>query len=204
MKNHQYSRRTFLGGAIGVASAFVIAACQPPQSGVSANSDRDDQGVGYVSGDGSVRIWDPAERNQPVELAGTTMAGDAVDITHWREDVVVLNFWYAACPPCRKEAPDLASLAREFEGEAHFLGVNHIDSPDTALAFERNFDLPYPSLHDQDAAGVAAMDGEVPLQAMPTTVVLDRQGRVAARVLGLADRSTLKALITDMLAEATA
>src|SRR5699024_450438 len=110
-------------------------------------------------------------------------------------------FWYAECPPCRKEAPDLAALADEFDGEAHFLGVNHINEPETALAFERRFELPYPTLRDEDAAGVAALQEFVALQAMPSTVVLDGEGRVAARILGLADKSTLKALITDTLAE---
>lgn len=148
-------------------------------------------------------MWEPHERGDEVELAGETMDGDPVDISDWRGDVVVLNFWYAECPPCRKEAPDLAALSRDFDGEAHFLGVNHTNEPATAQAFERSFDLPYPSLYDKDAAGVASVQGIVPLQAMPSTVVLDAEGRVAARILGLADKSTLKALITDTLAEST-
>ena len=83
----------------------------------------------------------------------------------------------------------------------HLLGVNHTDDPGTALAFERRFEIPYPTLNDVDASGVAAMQGAVPLQAMPTTVVLDGEGRVAARILGLADPSVLRALIDDVLAE---
>ena len=114
----------------------------------------------------------------------------------------MLNFWYAACPPCRKEAPDLASLSTELEAEGvRFLGVNHTDEPATALAFERTFAMPYPTLHDADASGVAALQGLVPLQAMPSTVVLDAEGRVAARIIGLADASTLKAMVTTVLAE---
>jgi hypothetical protein len=82
-----------------------------------------------------------------------------------------------------------------------FLGVNHTDEPATALAFERTFAMPYPTLHDADASGVAALQGLVPLQAMPSTVVLDAEGRVAARIIGLAESSTLKAMITTVLAE---
>lgn len=178
--------------------ACVLVACQPPQSGTPTGSDGDTS-IGYVSGDGSVRVWDPSERTEPVELAGNSMDGQPLDLAEWRGQVVVLNFWYAACPPCRAEAPDLAELSDAFDGQAQFLGVNHIDSPDTALAFERSFEIPYPTLHDENSAGVAALGSIVPLQAMPTTVVLDTEGRVAARILGLIDRSTLQTLIEDNL-----
>lgn len=182
-----------------IVGALALAACTGAPSPTPTSTNDTDSG--YVSGDGSVRQWPAEDREEAVDLAGETMDGDPVDIQDWRGDVVVLNFWYAECPPCRKEAPDLAALARDFEGDAHFLGVNHTNEPETALAFERRFDMPYPSLHDRNAAGVAAVQGVVHLQAMPSTVVLDADGRVAARIIGLAEKSTLKALITDTLAE---
>jgi len=191
--------RRILAVAATAAAALGLAACTG--TATPAPTSTNDTDSGYVSGDGSVQQWTPEEREEPVELAGESMAGEPLDVEDWRGSVVVLNFWYAECPPCRKEAPDLAALAHEFEGGVHFMGVNHINEPETAQAFERRFDLPYPSLHDKDAAGVASMQKVVPLQAMPSTVVLDAKGRVAARILGLADKSTLKALITDTLAE---
>lgn len=191
-------RRAVLLGALGLLGAGALAACSDDE----APTDSDGVDTSYVSGDGTATEWAPDQRTDPVELAGQTMAGDAVDLADWRGGVVVLNFWYATCPPCRKEAPDLASLSTELEPEGvQFLGVNHTDEPDTALAFERTFELPYPTLHDSDASGVAALQGVVPLQAMPSTVVLDAEGRVAARIIGLAERSTLKAMITTVLAE---
>lgn len=195
---NQRIRRLLAAFAVG-AAALSLASCSG--AATPAPTSTNDTDSGYVSGDGSVRQWPPAERGESVALAGPSMSGDPLDIMDWRGDVVVLNFWYAECPPCRKEAPDLGALAVEFEGEAHFMGVNHINEPETALAFERRFELPYPSLHDEDAAGVAALQSFVALQAMPTTVVLDGEGRVAGRILGLADKATLKALITDTLAE---
>lgn len=195
---NQRIRRIFAATA-AAAAALGLAACTGPAS--PAPTSTNDTDSGYVSGDGSVQQWTPEEREEPVELAGESMAGEPLDVEDWRGSVVVLNFWYAECPPCRKEAPDLAALAHEFEGEVEFMGVNHINEPETAQAFERRFELPYPSLHDKDAAGVASMQKVVPLQAMPSTVVLDAEGRVAARILGLAEKSTLKALITDTLAE---
>jgi len=194
------TRRRSLPAALAVV-ALVLASCTGTAEPAPTAADAVDSG--YVSGDGSMRVWDPSERGEQVELSGESMSGDPVDISDWRGDVVVLNFWYAECPPCRKEAPDLASLAREYEGQVHFLGVNNVNEPATALAFERRFDLPYPSLYDKNAAGIAAVQGVVPLQAVPTTVVLDAAGRVAARVLGLVEKSTLNALISDTLAEPT-
>ncbi len=192
--------RRLLVGAVAALALLGSAACSTTPAPTPTSTDDTDSG--YVSGDGAVRQWSPAQRGEPVALAGESMDGEAIDVENWRGDVVVMNFWYAECPPCRKEAPDLAALANEFEGTAHFLGVNHINEPETALAFERRFEIPYPTLHDRDAAGVATLQEYVALQAMPTTLVLDQEGRVAARILGLVDKSTLKALITDTLGEA--
>ncbi|TDE91761.1 TlpA family protein disulfide reductase [Occultella glacieicola] len=155
----------------------------------------------YVNGDGSVQAWAAADRGDPVELAGVSYADEPIDVADWRGDVVVLNFWYAACPPCRAEAPDLAAISTDYADQGvHLLGVNHTDDAGTAQSFERRFELPYPSLDDAEAAGVAAMQGAVPLSAMPSTVVLDGEGRVAARIIGIADPTVLRGIIDDELA----
>src|SRR5690625_2698008 len=162
--------------ALAAAAGLVLAAgC----AGSDAQEQVQDVDGGYVSGDGTVQTWSEAERNDPVELTGSTYEEEQIDLADWRGDVVVLNFWYAACPPCRAEAPDLAETARDYADDGvHMLGVNHTDD-----------------------AGVAAMQGVVPLSAMPSTVVLDRDGRVAGRILGQIDLATLHSLIDDTLAE---
>jgi peroxiredoxin len=180
-----------------LAGALVLAGCasEPTPSATDGSNGS------YVSGDGSVESWAASERGDVVELAGQSYAEEQIDIADWRGDVVVVNFWYAACPPCRAEAPDLAAIATDYSGEGvHLLGVNHTDDAGTAQSFERRFELPYPSLDDDDAAGVAAMQGVVPLTAMPSTVVLDTEGRVAARIIGIADPTILRGLIDDELA----
>jgi peroxiredoxin len=137
-----------------------------------------------------------------VDLVGMTYSAEEIDVADWRGDVVVVNFWYAACPPCRAEAPDLRAIYQDYSGVGvRMLGVNPRDDTGTAQAFERTFEVPYPSLHDESARGVAAFEGLVPLQAMPTTVVLDREGRPAARILGQIDPTVLRGLIDDTLAE---
>lgn len=186
--------------ACAVGLLAVLTACTgAPSDPLPTSTDQLDPG--FVSGDGRVQQWAEAERGEPVELTGTSYAAEPIDLATWRGGVVVVNFWYANCGPCRLEAPDLAAISAEYaERGVQFLGINHRDDPGTALAFEETFEVPYPSLDDRDAAAVAAMQGVVSLQATPTTVVLDPEGRVAARIIGTADPATLRGLIDDTLA----
>ena len=188
--------------ARALAAAAVLAALAGCASDASPATPEDVVDQGYQSGDGSTTTWASDDRVGPVELAGTDYEGRAHDVADWRGDVVLLNTWYAACPPCRAEAPDLVEVAGEYADEGlHVLGINSRDAAGTALAFQREFEVPYPSLDDTSGSAVAALQGVVPVSAVPTTVLLDRDGRVAARVLGLVDGSTLRALVEELLAE---
>jgi thiol-disulfide isomerase/thioredoxin len=118
--------------------------------------------------------------------------------------VLVVNFWYAGCAPCRAEAPDLEALSQKYEGAgASFLGVNIYDGADTSLAFARNFGVSYPSLLDAREGTIRlAFAGNIPPKAVPTTFVLDTEGRIAARILGqLQERSILDTIVRDLVAE---
>jgi peroxiredoxin len=182
---------------VAAVLALTLAAC----SGQDGN-DTDVADQGYQSGDGSFTSWAVGDREGPVEMSGTDYEGVAQDVAAWRGDVVVLNTWYAACPPCRAEAADLVDLANDYADQGlHVLGINGVDDAGAAQAFQRTYDVPYPSIDDRDKAAVAALQGIVPIQATPTTVVLDRDGRVAARIIGTAEGSTLRALVEDALAE---
>jgi peroxiredoxin len=187
--------------AVALGAVLALAACSGGGDG-SGSGDADVADQGYVSGDGSFTQWAAEDRQGPVEVAGTDFAGQAVDVADWRGDVVVLNTWYAACPPCRDEAPDLVDIANEYaDSGVHLLGINGVDDAGAAESFQRTFDVPYPSIDDRDKQAVAALQGVVPIQATPTTVVLDRDGKVAARIVGLAEGSTLRALVDEVLAE---
>lgn len=169
----------------------------------SGNTNPDDVAdQGYLSGDGSLRTWAVADRGEAVALTGTDFSGAAVDSTAFVGDVVVLNTWYAACPPCRAEAADLLTVAtaRAADG-VQLIGINGTDDAGAALAFEREHGVTWPSIADTDGSVAASLQKIVPIQAVPTTVVLDREGRVAARVLGQVDATTLDGLIEDVLAE---
>lgn len=157
---------------------------------------------GYVAGDGSVHEFAPGERGDPLEVTGTSAEGDPLTTVDHRGDVVVLNLWYAACGPCREEAPDLAAIAGENPDEVRFIGINTRDDAATARAFEQTFDVPYPSIIDNQGGAVLALRGVATPNAVPTTIVLDKQGRVSARLSGRVDASTLRALIETARAEA--
>lgn len=185
--------------AVAALGALLLTSCAADSGNTSPN-DVVDQG--YQSGDGSLRTWAADDRGDAVELVGTDFSGAAVDSTAFEGDVVVLNTWYAACPPCRAEAPALLTVATERAADGvQFIGINGTDDAGTALAFEREYGITWPSIADTSGAVVASLQKVVPVQAVPTTVVLDRQGRVAARVLGQVDATTLDGLVDDVLAE---
>ena len=188
-------RALALGAGLGVG-LVALAGCAADSG---ADTDAVDQG--FVSGDGSVRTWDAGDREGPVTIAGTDFEGSAVDTADWAGDVVVVNTWYAGCAPCRAEAPGLVELSADLADDGvRFLGINTEDEAPTAQAFQRTYSVPYPSVQDTTGSIIASLSGIVPLQAVPSTVVLDGEGMVAARVVGEVEPSTLEALIEDVLA----
>ncbi|MHA7284244.1 TlpA family protein disulfide reductase [Arthrobacter sp. TMS2-4] len=187
--------------ALLVVVTLLITGCSAQNSSLAEQADAGDN-KNYVAGDGSVAEYAPGSRSEPVDIAGELFDGTTVDSSQWAGDVVVLNVWYAACAPCRVEAPMLQTLSTSFASEGvKFYGINVRDEKPTAEAFERNFGITYPSFVDRDGKLLLSLTSYVPPQAVPTTLVLDRQGRVSARILGVADESTLKTLIADALAE---
>ncbi len=194
------SRRRVLSlagwGVLGVA----LAGCGAEEDSLAQQANAGDE-KGYIAGDGTVSEYPAGERGEPVQFAGTLFDGTTVTAEDLRGTPVLLNFWYAGCAPCRVEAPDLKELAQRFDGSVAFYGVNLRDEKATAEAFERTFGIPYPSFEDKDGGVLMALSAYVPPQAVPTTLVLDADGRVAARILGLADRSILETLLADVAGE---
>lgn len=187
----QRARRTVAALATLVAGAVLAGCSESPETG--------DQG--FVGAEGIVNTLDPGARQQPGEVAGETLEGERVSVDDYRGRIVVLNVWGSWCPPCRKEAPDLAAAATELaEDDVAFLGINTRDaSQDQGLAFQRRYDVPYPSLFDPSGRTLLAFAGTLNPSAIPSTVVLDEQGRVAASILGeIPSRRTLVDLVEDV------
>jgi len=159
---------------------------------------------GYIAGEFQVQEIAPDQRGEPVEWAGTTEAGDDFSSDDVAGDVTVVNFWYASCAPCRAEAGDLESVWQNHqEDDVSFVGVNTEDQPEAARAFADTYGVTYPSIIDAESGAVKlAFAAATPLQSTPITLVLDREGRVAARIIGkLEGASILDTLVSDTLDE---
>lgn len=190
-------RPVALALALVAGTAISVSACS---SGGGAD------GTNFVSDPtGTITVLAPDQRQQPVALSGTTLTGETLDLASLRGKVVVMNVWGSWCTPCRVEAPALAAAAKELEGQGvAFVGINTRDpDPAPALAFEKSFDVPYPSLVDQGGKLLLALRGAVPPKAIPTTLVLDGEGRIAARISGSTTKVTLKNVVQDVLAGRT-
>jgi peroxiredoxin len=159
---------------------------------------------GYISGDFRVVEIEAGDRGDPVVFEGVTETGETVSSDDYGGEVLVVNFWYAACGPCIVEAPMLEEVWQEYQDQGvSFLGVNTYDQPATALSFARDNNVTYPSVIDVNDGKVKLAFAQVtPIQATPTTLVVDREGRVAARIIGqLQSASILSTLVRDVLGE---
>ncbi|MDQ0577800.1 TlpA family protein disulfide reductase [Agromyces albus] len=190
-----------VGVALAVASALLLTGCT---SDPLAEQYREGSGKNYIAGDGTISEFDEPQRGERIEFSGETVEGERYDSADAEGEVQVVNFWYAGCAPCRAEAPILQEVAEAFADEGvNFVGVNVRDQAGTAASFEEKYGVTYPSILDVNSGEAQlAFSGPVPPAAVPTTIVLDQEGRVAARVLGQLDSaSILESIIDQLLAE---
>lgn len=158
---------------------------------------------GGGSADVRLTSYAVSERQPMRELRGTTLDGAKLDLAQYAGKVVVLNVWGSWCNPCRAEAYALARVARRTAAQGvQFVGVDVREpSRTTAAAYEKKFDVPYPSLEaTRDTAPLLALHGILPVSP-PGTLVLDRQGRVAARAIGGVTEEQLRDLLEPVVAE---
>jgi thiol-disulfide isomerase/thioredoxin len=187
-------RRSVLAVLLVVVS-LLVAACS---DGGSAAEQR-----GYVSGDGVIEQIPAAERTELPAITGRLLDGGSYDSREHRGEVVVYNVWGSWCVPCREEAPILRRVSNETaERGVRFVGINVRDNDASARAFERRYKITYPSIVTADSGeALLAFGSKLPPNAVPSTMIVDRQGRLAARIIGKTSYGTLTALIQDILAE---
>ncbi|WP_254787750.1 TlpA disulfide reductase family protein [Curtobacterium sp. MMLR14_010] len=193
--------RLVMVGATALVTAIALTGCS---GGNDALSKQYGNGTtqNYISGDGAVTEVSAQDRKDTVDFSTKDSDGERVSSKALRGKVVVLNFWYASCPPCRAEAKSLSKVQAKYaDQDVQFIGVNVRDQAATAAAFERTFKVDYPTVLDADTGTMQlALSGQIAPNAVPATIVLDTKGRVAARVLGAIDgTSILDTLVSDEL-----
>jgi peroxiredoxin len=192
------SRR--VGGVIAASllAVTVLAGCTESPSFSSDGSN-----TGYVSGAGVYKEIAVADRKPAGSFTSTLETGTKVTSAQLLGTVHVLNFWYAGCGPCRVEAPRMEKAYRHYKGAVPFYGVDLYDQAPTAQAFESAHKVTYQSMIDTNTAAVQyAYSAYVSPDAVPTTLVIDKHGRVAARVTGEVDEvSILTSLVDRVIAE---
>jgi thiol-disulfide isomerase/thioredoxin len=183
-----------------VTVVVAVVACLSSTACTTSGGSQD--GSAGMTGAGSIVTVSPADRGDPVELSGETLDGGTLDLADYRGQVVVVNYWASWCGPCRGEAPALVAAQKRLP-DTQFVGLDrNDDSRANALAFIRTFDVPYPSVYDSEGKLLLAFDGAVPPTSLPSTIVLDTAGRVAAFVLGTITTTTLVDLVHDVTTQA--
>jgi thiol-disulfide isomerase/thioredoxin len=187
-------RRTVRVPVAALLCSVVLTSCTDTPSGSGE--------AGFISGKGVITTLPVEEREAPGHVVGETIDGEPISLADYAGKTVVVNVWGSWCGPCRAEAPDLVAAAEELEDDGvAFLGINSRDlNQAAARAFVRRFDVPYPSIYDQGGQTLLAFRGTLTANSIPSTVIIDERGRVAARVLGEVSRSTLVGLVEDVQA----
>ena len=185
-------RLTAVAAAVGL---LAVAGC----SDVSSTNNDFDPGVNK----GRIVVIDPEDREGPIEAEGESVDGGDLTLADYRGQVVVLNIWWSGCGPCRREMPLLVDVVGDLGDDVALVGVNIREaSADNARSFLRGLDVDFPSFYDPGSEVLLEFDGRVSPYAVPSTAVLDRQGRLAVLVTGEVDGpSTFSDLVGDVEAE---
>ena len=185
--------RMAIGAAVAALAGFAVAGCD---GGAIAANVPQSSGQSFVGHSYDSNFYRVGHRPAMPEVSGTTLTGQRLNLDSYKGDTLVVNFWGSWCDPCRAEAPALGTLARQLEADhVRFVGIDIRDEPDAALAFMQNFNVGYPSLNDPNDEIALEFHDTVPPAAIPTTLVIDRSGRIAARIFGATTYQELRELV---------
>jgi thiol-disulfide isomerase/thioredoxin len=184
--------------ALALAALTALTACTGDQAGPSGGDSN------IVQGTGEITQVAPADREQAPDLSGETVDGEQLALSDYAGQVVVINVWGSWCAPCRAEAPHLADVAEETaDQDVAFLGINTRDLDRVpAQRFEDTYGVTYPSLFDPSGKLLLEFpSGSLNPQAIPSTLIIDREGRIAVRALTPLSDEELHSALDPVIAE---
>lgn len=158
--------------------------------------------TGYVGAARAVTLISPGDREPAPEVSGLELGKDRkISTADFGGKVVVLNVWSSSCGPCKAEASDLQAASQETKTIAQFVGLNTRDVDQAPpLAFNRSRGVTYPSIFDPAGDLLVRFAGKLPATAIPSTLIIDTENRMAARVVGPVTKETLVGIIQDVSA----
>jgi thiol-disulfide isomerase/thioredoxin len=172
------STRMVAGAALAIAVLTGVTSCATASGGTN------DEQTNYVDGHSVMTVYQPAHRKPAPAVTGTDLDGKPLDLASYAGKVVVLNFWASWCPPCRSEAPALQQVAADTRDlGVQFVGVDIREAGlSDGVQFVAAHKIDYPSFVDQSSR-IALLFRASGVSTPPTTLVIDRHGRIAARGL---------------------
>ncbi|MEU4147673.1 TlpA family protein disulfide reductase [Streptomyces parvulus] len=182
--------------AAAAAAALLVSACS--SGGTSGGGGQ----TGFITGADGIATAKQGERADAPELSGKTVDGGQVDVADFKGRIVVLNVWGSWCGPCRAEAKNLETVYKDVKDQGvQFVGINTRDtSTGPARAFEKDYGITYPSLYDPTGKLMLRFaKGTLNPQAIPSTLVIDRDGKVAARTLQALSEEKLRKMLDPYL-----
>ena len=183
--------------AVALAATLILVSCA--RTGADEQTQNGGQ-VGYPTVPRNLTRIPPDQRQVLPTVSGPALGSNQpISTQDYLGKVVVINVWGSWCPPCRKEAPDLQAASVETRDVAQFVGITSKDyDPAPAEAFVRSFKITYPSIYDPTGKVLLAFAGQLPPSAIPSTMIIDREGRLAVRVLSEVSKITLIDMINDV------
>lgn len=188
------SLRRLLAVVTVVATVGAASACTDLQG---------TDGKTWITGEGRIDTMAPGDRGKVVDVQGEDLDGEPLDLADYRGKVVVLNVYASWCGPCRAEMPTVVDLANDADpADVVWVGVNIRDDTSAAKSFGQAFGVDFPSFDDPSSAALLALSDELGPYSLPSTVVLDREGRLAALVLGqIPGVATFREVVDEVVAE---
>ncbi|MEU8975452.1 TlpA disulfide reductase family protein [Streptomyces monashensis] len=184
--------------AVAAVAALTLSACgKGGTSGGGGNTN-------FVTGNNGISTAPLGKRDAAPDLSGDTIDGKKLDVASFKGQVVVVNVWGSWCSPCREEASYFAKVSKTYEGKGvQFVGINTRDTSTTpAVNFEKEHGIDYPSLYDPTGKLMLRFKkGTLNPQLIPSTLVIDKHGKVAARALEALDDTALLKMLKPVLAE---